>query len=160
MQHLNRDSIDRNLIAILQDDARISTSEISRKLGVARSTITERIARLEHDGIILGYTAVVCRSDEVQETQAFVSLECDRVKRRQIIQTLRQYPEIKDCVSISGQYDMMCTAFAPCAEDIDALIEDLAAIPGIRNISTTIVLANKFSRNAVHEMAPSLSLAC
>ncbi|MDO6729225.1 Lrp/AsnC family transcriptional regulator [Marinovum sp. 2_MG-2023] len=162
MQHLNRDSIDRNLIAILQEDARLSTSEISRRLGVARSTITERIARLELEGVILGYTAVVCRTEDGQETQAFVSLECDRVKRRQIIQTLRQYPEIKQCVSISGQYDMMCTAHAPCAEDIDALIEELAEIPGIRNISTTIVLANKFSCNTVTDVAPvrTLSLAC
>ncbi|UWR38430.1 Lrp/AsnC family transcriptional regulator [Sulfitobacter sp. W074] len=159
MSQFTRDSIDRNLIAILQEDARLSTSEISRRLGIARSTITERIVRLELDGVILGYTAVVRRSDEAQETQAFVSLECDRAKRRQIIQTLRQYPEIKQCVSISGQFDMMCTAFAPCGEDIDALIEELAEIPGVRSISTTVVLANKFQRNAVPEPTPARALS-
>lgn len=161
MQHHKRDSVDRNLIAILQEDARLSTSEISRRLGVARSTITERISRLELEGVILGYTAVVSRSEDQQETQAFISLECDRAKRRQIVQTLRQYPEIKRCVSVSGQFDMMCTAQAPCAEDIDALIEELAEIPGILSINTTVVLADKFSRQSVSEIAPvrALSLA-
>ena len=161
MLHSSRDSIDRNLIAILQDDARLSTSEISRRMGVARSTITERIARLELEGVILGYTAVLSRTDEVQDTQAFLSLNCDSAMRRQIIQILRQYPEIRQCVSVSGQFDMICTAHAPCAEDIDALVEELAEIPGVRDLCTTVVLANKFSRDAVIETrAPrTLSLA-
>jgi DNA-binding Lrp family transcriptional regulator len=130
-------------------------------MGIARSTITERIARLELEGVILGYTAVVSRTNEIQDTQAFLSLKCDRAMRRQIVQALRQFPEILQCVSVSGQFDMICTAHAPCAEDIDALAEELAEIPGIRDLCTTVVLSNKFSRDAVVEtrVPKTLSLA-
>jgi len=156
-----RDMIDRNLIALLQEDARISTSEISRKLGVARSTVTERIARLELDRVITGYTAVVCRDDDIQETLSYVYVECDRSMRRQIVQLLRKFPEIRECASISGKYDLMCSVVAPCTEDIDALIDELAEIPGILTLDTTVVLASKFSRATVSDRvaAPRLSLA-
>jgi len=156
-----RDMIDRNLLALLQEDARISTSEIGRRLGVARSTVTERITRLEMDRVITGYTAVVCQDEELIETQSYVFLECDRSMRRQIVQVLRKFPEIRECVSISGKYDLMCSVVAPCAEDIDALIEELAEIPGITSLDTTVVLASKFSRSSVGStrMAPRLSLA-
>jgi DNA-binding Lrp family transcriptional regulator len=156
-----RDTIDRNLIALLQEDARISTSEISRKLGVARSTVTERIARLEQDRVITGYTAVVCQGDDVQETHSYVYMECDSSMRRQIVQFLRKFPEIKECVSISGKYDLMCSVVAPFAEDVDALIDELADIAGVQSLETTVVLASKFSRSANQTAgsAPQLFLA-
>jgi DNA-binding Lrp family transcriptional regulator len=161
MIHRKRDTIDRNLIALLQEDARISTSEIARKLGVARSTVTERIARLEQDRVITGYTAVVCRDNDVQETQSYVYMECDRSMRRQIVLILRKFPEIKECVSISGKYDLMCSVAAPLAEDIDALIDELAEISGVLSLETTVVLASKFSRGAAQAAmhTPHISLA-
>lgn len=156
-----RDTIDRNLIALLQEDARISTSELARKLGVARSTVTERIAKLEQDRVITGYTAVVCRDDDVQETHSYVYMECDRSMRRQIVQVLRKFPEIKECVSISGKFDLMCSVVAPFAEDIDAMIDELAEISGVQSLETTVVLASKFSRSTIQTTAstPKLSLA-
>ncbi|MBV6656702.1 MAG: Lrp/AsnC family transcriptional regulator [Devosiaceae bacterium] len=146
MQQRKCDVTDRNLIAILQADARISTSEISRRLGVARSTVTERIARLETDQIITGYTAVVARDEDELETQSFVYIGCDRSRRRQIVQELRRFPEITECMSISGQHDLMCMVRTPCAEDIDALIDEIADIPGVETLDTTVVLASKFCR--------------
>ncbi|WP_168193126.1 Lrp/AsnC family transcriptional regulator [Rhodophyticola sp. CCM32] len=141
-----RDKIDRELIALLTDQARLSTSEIARRLGLARSTVNERIARLEKDQIILGYHAIVTPDHEVQETRSFLHLRCEHARSRQIVQALRGFPEIRECVSISGPYDLVCTIHTPCTEDIDALIEDLAAIPGILALDATVVLADKFDR--------------
>ena len=56
---LARDALDRQLIALLQMNARMPTAEIARRLGVARSTVHERIARLERERVIAGYTAVL-----------------------------------------------------------------------------------------------------
>lgn len=141
-----RDAIDRNLIALLQEDARISTSEISRRLGLARSTVNERITRLEQDGSILGYCAIVHAEDAPSETGSVIYIGCDRARRGQIVQALRGFPEIVECFSISGQHDLMCMVVTPCAEDVDALIDDLAAIPGVWTLDTTMVLAKKFGR--------------
>ena len=57
-----RDSLDRRIIRELQRNARESTSNIAQKLGVARSTVHERIARMEKDGTIAGYSVVLSRN--------------------------------------------------------------------------------------------------
>ena len=49
-----KDQIDRDLIALLQANARESTANLARKLGVARTTVVERLARLERDGVVVG----------------------------------------------------------------------------------------------------------
>ncbi len=156
-----RDKIDIELLALLMDQARLSTSEIARRLGFARSTVNERIARLEEDHIILGYQAIVAADETVQETRSILYLRCDRVHCRQIVQALRGYPEIRECLSVSGSFDLMCDTFTPCSEDIDALIEDVAQIPGVLEINTTVVLAEKFERTAKssRESAVPLKLA-
>jgi DNA-binding Lrp family transcriptional regulator len=143
-----RDKIDTDLLALLMDEARLSTSEIARRLGLARSTVNERIARLEEDRIILGYQAIVAADETLQETHSILYLRCDRLHCRKITEALRGYPEIRQCLSISGQFDLMCHTFTPCAEDIDALIEEIAQIPGILEVTTTVVLAEKFDRTA------------
>ena len=146
--HRKRDKLDIELLALLMDQARLSTSEIARRLGLARSTVNERIARLEEDRIILGYQAIVTADETVQETRSILYLRCDRIHCRQIVAALRGYPEIRECLSVSGQFDLMCNTFTPCAEDIDALMEEIAQIPGILEVTTTVVLAEKFDRTA------------
>lgn len=144
-----RDAIDRKLITLLQDDARISTSEIARRIGLARSTVNERIARLEKNGTILGYSAIVRQEEHISETKSFVRCQCDSTKRGRVIEALNDFPEISECFTTSGEYDLMCMVTTPCAEDVDALIEELAAIPGIQALDTTLVLAKKIRRSPI-----------
>ena len=149
----DRDRIDRELMALLQEEARTPTSEIARRMGLARSTVNERIARLEKEGIILGYRAVIRPDNGVQRTKTLLHIRCERARCSQIVQMLRGFPEIRECVSVTGAYDLLCTVVTPCAEDVDALIDDLSAIQGVQALDATIILADKFERAAA---SPSL----
>ncbi len=144
-----RDAIDRNLIAMLVEDARISTSQLARKLGVARSTVNERIGRLEREGVILGYCAIVKPELEVQETRALLSLSCDRARCISIVTALETLPEIQECMSVTGNHDLMCTVVTPNAEDLDAVVDEVSRINGVQSIDVTIALASKFKRKAL-----------
>ncbi|MEM9050323.1 MAG: Lrp/AsnC family transcriptional regulator [Pseudomonadota bacterium] len=142
-----RDAIDRELLALLSTNARMSTSEIARRLDVARSTVNERIVRLEQSGVIAGYRAIIAPDSGTMQTRAFLHLQIDRTKNRAILQTLQRYPEIQECMTVSGPHALLCTVKAPCAEDIDALIDDVIALDGVCQATATVVLASKFDRS-------------
>jgi len=150
------DATDRNLLALLQDDARLSTSELARRVGTARTTVSERIARLEREGRILGYTAVVAEDTEVLETRAILNLRCDRAYCSNIVAALQGYPEIEECLSITGSYDLLCMVRTPHQEDLDALVEDIAVLSGVTAVDATIAMASKFNRRVPSAPAPRL----
>ncbi len=142
-----KDDLDRRLIALLQADARISTSEIARKLKVARSTIQERITRLEKARIISGYTVLLSRAPEVESVQALVMLAVEQHQVRETIKRLETFPEIRTCLTVSGEFDLFLKVEAPRLEDLDEVLDDIAAIPGVKRSRSSIVLAAKFDRS-------------
>lgn len=142
-----KDNLDRKLIALLQDNARMATAEIARKLKVARSTVQERIARLEKDGVIGGYTVVLARAPEVESVQALVMLAVEQHQVRETIKRLETFPEIRTCLTVSGEFDLFLRVEAPRLDDLDEVLDDIAAIPGVRRSRSSIVLAAKFDRS-------------
>lgn len=154
------DAIDRNLLALLQNDARLSTSELARRIGTARTTVSERISRLEREGRILGYTTLVAEDTDVLETRAVLNLKCDRASCRTIVLELQGYPEIEECLSITGNYDLMCMVRTPHQEDLDALMDDIAVLSGVTAVDATIAMASKFNRRTPVAPAPRLQVVC
>lgn len=150
------DAIDRNLLAHLQNDARLATSELARRIGTARTTVSERVARLEREGRILGYTALVAEETEIMETRALLNLTCDRAACRAIVMALQSYPEIEECLSVTGSYDLICMVRTPHQEDLDALVDEISVLPGVKAVDATIAMASKFKRRASLSRAPHL----
>jgi DNA-binding Lrp family transcriptional regulator len=146
-----KDDIDRRLIALLQADARASTASLARRLGVARSTVHERIARLEKLGVITGYAAILSRNPSDENSQALVMLSVLQQQSRQVVDRLNAFPEIKLALAVSGEHDIFLTVEAPHLEDLDALLDEIAEIPGVERTKSWIVLARKFDRR-YHEV--------
>lgn len=149
------DALDRNLIALLERDARSATASLARELGVARTTIKERISRLEREGVIQGYTAIVRQDPTHQSLSAMVMIGCRRVSLDQLITKLRAFHEIHSCFSVTGPQDLCCTVEVPLAEDLDALVDEIARLDGVENVETTVILATKFDADTRHGTAPS-----
>lgn len=153
MESRIRDGIDRNLIAALEEDARVSAAELSRKLRIARSTVNERISRLERDGIILGYSAIVRNQCEDTDARSLLFLKCERGNIKRTVASLKQFPEIMRCFSITGIFDLACYVETPLSEDLDALIDEMSQVSGVLNIDSTMILSTRFTR-APEKAAP------
>lgn len=138
------DSLDRKLIALLERDARQPTAGLARHLGVARTTVKERILRLEREGIIQGYSAIVRPDPNVQIIELLLFLSCKRPLLDNLVKQLSNLPEINSCVSVSGPGELMCAAQVPLMEDVDALVDEIAILDGVINIETRLILATKF----------------
>ncbi len=143
------DALDRSLIAYLRENARHSATDLAKKLSVARSTVHERIARLERDGVIVGYTTVVRRDPTEELTQAilFAAVEQRRIERA--VHRLEFFHEVKSCASICGEFDLFCLLEAPRLEDLDVVLDEISQIPEITRIASTVIYANKFDRIAL-----------
>ena len=143
-----KDDLDRRLVALLQSNARMATSEIARKLKVARSTVQERISRLESCGLISGYTVLLSRTPEVEAVHALVMIAVEQQQVRETIKRLETLPEIRTCLTVSGEFDLFLRVEAPRLEDLDEVLDEIAAIPGVRRSRSSIVLASKFDRGS------------
>jgi DNA-binding Lrp family transcriptional regulator len=146
MQGGMMDQLDRKIIAALQHNARESTSKIAAKLGVARTTVHERIARMEDRGVIAGYSVVLKEHPETLKVQIVVLAEVQQKETARIIKRLETYPEVKQCLSINGEFDLIICAEAPRIEDLDILVDDLAAIPGIVRTNTSVIFGRRIDR--------------
>lgn len=141
-----RDELDRNIIRELQSNARESTSNIAAKLKVARSTVHERIVRLERDGVIKGYTVVLSRDPDEARVEALIMLSIKQQETRRVLDTLSRFTEIRLCLSINGEFDLFLSAVASRVEDLELVIDDIARIPGVLRTQTSIVFNTKFDR--------------
>lgn len=140
------DQIDRRIIAALQHNARDTTTTIAAKLGLARTTVHERIKRMEERGVIAGYSVVLNTADDAPRVQVVVLLEVQQKETARIIKRLETYPEVKRCLSINGEFDLLLSAEAPRIEDLDILVDDLAKIPGVLRTNTSVVFGRRIDR--------------
>lgn len=143
-----RDDLDRQLLALLQTNARQPTMTLAKRLRLARSTVHERIRRLEKDGIIRGYSIQLGQDPFAAHAQAIALLAIAQRQQRQVVERLRLLPEVKMCSTISGESDLFLLLEAPQLEDLDALLEEIAHIPGAERCRSFVLLANKVNRLA------------
>lgn len=140
------DQLDRQIVAALQHNARESTTKIAARLGVARTTVHERITRMEARGVIAGYCVVLREPQDESKVQVVVLLEVQQKETTRIVKRLESYPEIKLCLSINGEYDLLLSAEAPRIEDLDILVDEVGAIPGILRTNTFVVFGRRIDR--------------
>ena len=149
------DATDRQLIALLQANARETTTALANTLGLARTTIQERMVRLENNGTIIGYSAILGRDPFDSYTEAMMMIALSNGKIKDVVERLGGLPEIKLCQSIDGDFNLVCQLEVPRVEDLDALIDEIGEIPGVEKLRTWVMLATRFDRRGRTEDAGS-----
>lgn len=140
------DPVDRRVISLLQEDGRMSYSEIARRMGVAEGTVRKRLGRLVDEGIIR--IVPVPSPETVGLTQsAIISVSCDLELVDDIAEALEALPETRYLGYAAGEYDLITECFFYSHEHLlDFLRYKVAPIPGIRRTETSIILkVRKFS---------------
>ncbi|HEX6956378.1 MAG TPA: Lrp/AsnC family transcriptional regulator [Ferrovibrio sp.] len=138
--------MDRQLIALLQTNARQSTMTLAKRLRLARSTVHDRLMRLEREGVIRGYSVDLAQDPFDEYTQAIALVSVAQRQQRQIIDRLGFLPEVKICSTISGDSDLFLLIETPRLEDLDAVIEEIVRLPGVERCRSSVVLAQKLWR--------------
>ncbi len=143
-----KDPLDRELIHLLQANARESTANLARKLGVARTTVVARLARLEASGAIAGYTTRLGGPAADSGVQAYVGITVQPKAGREVVARLSRFPELRQLASVSGEFDYMALLRAESTPRLDALLDELGEIEGVIKTTTSVVLALRVDRTS------------
>jgi len=140
------DATDRELLALLRANAREPVSALARKLDLARSTVQERIARLERSHVIAGYTIRMGEDFAERQIAAHVMISVDPKMAASLTADLRKMPEVRSLAAISGAFDMMAEVAAETTARIDTILDAIGHLKGVQKTMSSIVLSVKFER--------------
>jgi len=146
MANTSLDDTDRTLLALLREDARAPVAELARGLKLSRTTVQSRIARLERQGVIAGYTVVVADEIEANLVRAHVLITLAPRQNRAIEQALRKIPELRVLHSVSGPFDLIAIVAAASIGELDSLIDRIGQIDGVERTTSAIVLSTRIER--------------
>ncbi len=142
------DDLDRRLVGLLKSDARRSTASLATELGVPRTTLHERIERLRRRGVILGFTALLATEPAHSGSRAVMLVAVDDRRSAEALGRIADLPEVRQCLAVDGEYTHFLRVEAPLDEDVEAVQDEILAIPGVAACRTFLVLSSKFEREA------------
>ena len=138
------DQVDHLLLAILQGEGRISNAELARRVNLSPPATHARLRRLEEEGYIQGYAALLDRERLGYDMLCFVhiSLQLHQPEQVEAVRTaIRDLPEVLECHHVTGEYDYLLKVVIRNRKDLERfVIERLTPIPGIARIHTSLVL--------------------
>ncbi|WP_163273013.1 Lrp/AsnC family transcriptional regulator [Chelativorans alearense] len=138
------DRIDRNILGALSQDGRLSMAELARRVGLSKTPVLARLKRLEKDGVIRGYAAIVDRERMGEGHVAFVQVTLSDTRSTALADFNRAVlavPEIDQCHMIAASFDYLLKVRT---KDIQAyrrvLGEKISSLPHVSHTSTFVAM--------------------
>ena len=134
------DDTDRKIIHVLQKDGRASLRKISEEVGVALGTVSNRVNRTEHSGIITGYSVSLDPEKVGWSLNVVIGLRIEKGRLIEIQEKISRDYRVCGVYDVTGDYDSMIIARAKDREDLDDLIKNVMSVDGIERSLTQLVL--------------------
>ncbi|AMO76222.1 MULTISPECIES: Lrp/AsnC family transcriptional regulator [Pseudomonas] len=139
------DAYDKRILALLQEEATLSTAEIAERIGLSQSPCWRRIQRLKEEGVIRRQVTLLDRKKIGLNTQIFAQVKLNTHGRNNLTEfaaAIREFPEVLECHVLMGAVDFMLRIVT---EDIEAyerfFFERLSQVPGIQEINSIVALS-------------------
>ena len=140
------DDLDEHLLSRLRENARAPVAELARALGLSRTTVQSRLAKLERTGVIAGYAVKLSETYQSGRVHAFVLLTVEPKQSAAVTAALKRMSGVRRLQSVSGPADMIAAVEAANVSEMDALLDEIGAVKGVERTNSSIVLATKFDR--------------
>lgn len=138
--------VDTKLLALLRENARRSTSELARSLGVSRSTIQSKIKKLEQQHIIKGYTVEYGEEYESRLVSAHVLIMVHQKLTARTNRSLHGIAQVKSLHAISGDYDLIAVLMTETTEELSSILDQIGNLEGVERTNSSFILETKFNR--------------
>ncbi|WP_297499163.1 Lrp/AsnC family transcriptional regulator [Thermococcus sp.] len=134
------DELDKSILRILQEDGRVSYSEIARRLGAPESTVRLRVKKLVEKGIIRKFAALINPFKAGYSIVAFIAVDVEPSRVKEAAEELSKLPEVDVLGIATGAHDILMQVTVRDLHELEEfLIEKLGRIEGIRSTETSIL---------------------
>ncbi len=137
---------DIELLGLLRVNAREPVASLARKLGVSRTTVQDRLKKLETTGAIAGYSVKLGTDVSQNSIGAVILLSVEPRRQADVANAIAKFPQVESLHAISGKHDYLVMMRAETANAIDRQIDSFTAIPGVSDIETSVILSTKVDR--------------
>ncbi|MRU15254.1 Lrp/AsnC family transcriptional regulator [Roseovarius sp. A21] len=139
------DDTDRDLLALLSDNARAPVATLARRLGLARTTVQARLERLENSGVIAGYTLRLSEAMRAPlRATALVSIEPRSAPA--VLSRLKSLPDVRTVHTTSGRFDLIVGLEADTTKALDDTLDRIGETRGVKSSESLIHLSTKLDR--------------
>lgn len=138
------DSTDLKIISMLKKNARVSASAIAKEVGLAVSSVTERIRRLENQNVILQYTAVVDESKIEGGITAMIGIKIEHTRYiDKVADMISADPHVVSFYILTGDLDFLASVYAVSTEEFRQVHRAIAGIEGVSAVKTYYILGTR-----------------
>ena len=137
---------DEELLAHLKVNAREPVAALARKLGVSRTTVQDRLRRLEEGGIIAGYNVRLSEAANRAGIRAMITVCVEPRRQIDVAKAVSHLPQVETLHTVSGKFDLLALVKTGSPEDMDQLIDKIGLIQGVTEIETAVILSTKLDR--------------
>ncbi|MEQ8445082.1 MAG: Lrp/AsnC family transcriptional regulator [Pelagibacterium sp.] len=140
------DHLDRKILSLLRDDARLPIASLAVTLGVSRTTVRARMERMEANGTIAGYSVQLGAPDDAERVRAIAMIEVEGRVTDKVARSLSGLPQVRALYSTNGRWDLVAEIESASLPEFDAVLNAIRQIEGISLTETNILLAARFRR--------------
>lgn len=146
MTRKSTDDRDERLLALLQQDARTPVAELARAVNLSPTAVRQRLARMERDGVIEGYTIRRGASETPKGISVMLSLTLTGSKCKALYQDFGHLPEIRKFWSTAGEVDACMLLDVPSIERLQEITESLSDHPVVQRVQSHVVIETHVDR--------------
>ena len=144
------DSLNWNILNLLQQNARISNAAIGRKVGISSPAVSERIKKMEDAGLILGYKTLVSPFKADYQLKAIITLRAFMGKLKPFLTKVKTYDQVINCYRITGNENIVMEVVLKNQKQLEGFIDELIVYGETK---TQIVLSHVVAHNPIKSLA-------
>lgn len=137
------DNIDKKILELLQNNGRVTVKEITQTISLTAPAVSERIKRMEKEGIIQGYTAIINPKKVGRNVHAIISVSIKPQDREKLLELVETEPMVVECYHVTGDYSYFVKVDAAEIGDLEKLI---IKFQKMGSTSTQIILSTPVER--------------
>lgn len=135
------DDTDRQLLGLLRENARTSIASLAKTLRVSRGTVQNRLAKLERDGTIVGYSVRLRPQVEEHRIRALMTLAVEGNRIDSVVRAMRGEPAVAALHTTNGRWDIVAELRVDSLEAFDRVLGRIRLLDGVASTETSLLLS-------------------